>query len=138
MGKAGKPGVNPMLPRPSKRHSLGRNLAFLERFLVLYAHDEIAAALRLRGSGDDHSGIVFKLLDPRSEVCRRVLETHRVQNLGLVRQERRAEFRDQFLLGIAFRPKPRLLGNALPVQTGSSWLRNAEGVGIRIMSSLGE
>jgi hypothetical protein len=31
-----------MLLRPGERHTFGRNLAFLERFLVLYAHDEMS------------------------------------------------------------------------------------------------
>jgi hypothetical protein len=97
MGEAGNPGVNPMLPRPGKRHSLGRSLAFLKRLLVLYAHDEIAAALGLRRCGDDQAGIAFKLLNPRGEVGRRVLETNRIQNAGFVRQKRRAELRYQFL-----------------------------------------
>ena len=118
MDKAGNPGVNPMLPRPGERHSFGRNLAFLERFLVLDSHDEIAAPLGLRGCGDDHAGIVFKLLNPRGEVGRRVLEANRVQNAGLVRQERRAQFANQLLLGIALRTKSRPLGNALAVETG--------------------
>jgi hypothetical protein len=45
---------------------------------VLDAHDEIAAALRLRGRGDDHAGIVFELLQPRTAVCRGVLEPDRL------------------------------------------------------------
>ena len=76
------------------------------------------AALRLRGRGDDHPGIVFKLLHPRAEVCRRVLEPDRVQNARLVRQERRSQFANQLLLGIPFGAKSRPLRDTLPVQTG--------------------
>ena len=85
MCEAGNSGVNPMIPRPGKRHSLGRGLALLEGFLVLDSHDEIASLLCLRGGGDNHAWIVFKLLNPRGEIGRRVLKTHRVQNAGLVR-----------------------------------------------------
>ena len=107
-----------MLARPGQRHSLGRGLAFLERFLVLDAHDEITTALRLRGRGDDHAVIVFKLLHPRAEVCRRVLEPDRVQNARLVRQERRSQFANQLPLGIPFGAKSSPLRDTLPVQTG--------------------
>ena len=45
MGKAGNPRVDAMLTRPGERHAFSRNLAFLERFLVLYSPDEIAGSL---------------------------------------------------------------------------------------------
>ena len=63
-------------------------------------------------------GIVFELLNPRGEVGCRVLEAHRVQNAGLVRQERRSQFANELLLGIPLRTKSRPLGDTLPVQTG--------------------
>jgi hypothetical protein len=53
-----------MLTRPGGWHSLRGNLAFLERFPVLCAHDEIAAPLSPQGRGEDHAGIVFELLAP--------------------------------------------------------------------------
>ena len=76
---------------------------------MLDSHDEIAGLLRLRRRGDDQLGIVFELVDPRSKVGRRVLEPDRVQNARLVRQERRAEFRDQFLFRVFLGAKSRLL-----------------------------
>ena len=79
---------------------------------------KITAALRLRGRGDDHAGIVFKLLHPRAEVCRRVLEPDRVQNARLVRQERRSQFANQLLLRIPFGTKSSPLRDTFPVQTG--------------------
>ncbi len=118
VAEAGNPRINAMLPRPGERHSFGRNLAFLERFLVLDSHDEIAGPLRLRGRGDDQPGIVFELLSPRTEVGRRVLEPDRVQNARLVRQERRAEFGNQFLFRIPLGTKSRVLRDTLPVQAG--------------------
>ena len=71
-----------------------------------------AAETIIRGSFSSFSS-------PRGEVGGRVLEPHRVQNAGLVRQERRAEFGDQLLLGIPLRTESRLLRDALPVQTGA-------------------
>lgn len=47
--------VSPMLPPPVERRSSREIWHFLERFVVLYAYDEIAAPLRLGGRGDDHA-----------------------------------------------------------------------------------
>ena len=76
---------------------------------MLDSQHEIAGLLRLRGRGDDHAGIVFELVDPRSQVGCAVLEAHRVQNARLVRQERRSQLGNQLLLGIPFGAKSRLL-----------------------------
>ena len=45
-------------------HAFSRNLAFLERFLVLYSPDEIAGSLGLRHGRDDEPGVAFELPSP--------------------------------------------------------------------------
>ena len=77
------------------------SLRFPKGLLLFHPKDEIGAPLGLRGSGEDHLGVVLELFDPGAEVGGRVVELDLVQNPRLIGKERGPELRDQLLLGVS-------------------------------------
>src|SRR5262245_31341618 len=80
MRKAGNPGVDSVLTRPSEWQPFWGELKLNKPLLLLDSHDEVRTSLGLRGGRDDQPGIIFELCNPRTEIGSRVVESNPIQN----------------------------------------------------------